>query len=103
MKITDYEILERLYKNFPELVKEMNDVSHNASDKVLNPYHLEGSIWTHTMMVYNYACTKQFPLVVKFAALLHDVGKTRTKKTSCTKNQEKLREALSVMMEFRFL
>lgn len=77
--LTNHKILEIFYREHPELVKTMNNVSHNASDTDLSPHHLEGSIWTHTLMVFNYACDKNYPLVVKLAALLHDLGKTKTK------------------------
>jgi len=77
--LTNHKILEIFYREHPELVKTMNNISHNASDTDLSPHHLEGSIWTHTLMVFNYACDKNYPLVVKLAALLHDLGKTKTK------------------------
>ena len=68
------EILTWFNKNYPELVQEMKDCSHNLSVSELSPYHAEGSIWTHTMMVYS-----QLPIdasvELKLAALLHDIGK----------------------------
>jgi len=79
--MTPYEILERFQKNHPGIVTLMRSTNHNFSPKDLNPYHLEGDVWTHTMMVFNYAVTANFPVEVQLAALLHDIGKAYTLKT----------------------
>lgn len=71
--MSDYEILELFMKNNPQLVQEMIESDHNYSQTDLNPHHLEGSVWSHTMMVYNQA--KPHSLAVKIASLLHDIGK----------------------------
>lgn len=39
----------------------------------INPYHVEGDIFTHTMMVCKQA--ENMPYEVQIAALLHDIGK----------------------------
>jgi tRNA nucleotidyltransferase (CCA-adding enzyme) len=41
-------------------------------------YHPEGDAWVHTMQVLEVAACRQTPLPVRFAALLHDVGKGAT-------------------------
>lgn len=68
------KILTWFTENYPELIKEMKICSHNLSETNLSEYHAEGSIWTHTMMVYS-----QLPVdasvELKLAALLHDIGK----------------------------
>ena len=62
-------------ENFPNFVSRMNSCSHHGED--LNPYHIEGSIWTHTMMVCNMAKTRN--KLVQWACLLHDIAKPFTK------------------------
>jgi len=79
--MTPYEILMRFQTEQAETMRLMKAADHNYSPTDLNPYHLEGDVWTHTMMVFNYAATKNFPTEVLLAALLHDVGKAYTLKT----------------------
>jgi putative nucleotidyltransferase with HDIG domain len=72
--------------NFPNHYAEMREADHGYSKDsdtwstnwkvVPNPYHLEGDVWTHTMMVMKEA--EKFidtnPLVL-WSSLLHDIGK----------------------------
>ena len=41
-------------------------------------YHPEGDAWTHTLMVLDVAARRDEVLPVRFAALLHDLGKATT-------------------------
>lgn len=63
-------------RTFPELAASMRQSSHHYNDQHLNPYHLEGDVLCHTMMVCLQA-SKIAPTntAVKWAALLHDTGK----------------------------
>jgi len=77
------EIISKFIREFPELYNQMNDISHNVvchNECVnVNPYHGEGSIWAHTMMVCQEA--KKFADEdVFFAALCHDLGKIKAAK-----------------------
>ncbi|QKI90049.1 multifunctional CCA addition/repair protein [Thiomicrorhabdus xiamenensis] len=58
---------------FPEL---------NALHGVTQPekHHPEGDVWIHTMMVLEAACRLSGDLSVRFAALVHDLGKGITPK-----------------------
>jgi putative nucleotidyltransferase with HDIG domain len=76
---------------YPELVAEMRFSNHhlerydvdeyNIFDEAyavnINPYHLEGDVFTHTMMVCKQAENASYE--VKIAALLHDIGKPSTR------------------------
>lgn len=64
-------------KNYPELVKSMNDCFHATSDEESNPYHVENSVWTHTMMVCKFA--EHESNEIQMAALLHDLGKVHAR------------------------
>ena len=75
---TATEILEIFYNKHGDLVKEMQDSDHNCNGR-LNPYHMEGDVWTHTMSVFSHAISKNVPMEVLFSALLHDIGKPRTR------------------------
>ena len=61
------DILKDLYNQMITVTHDYNGASH--------PYHIEGSIWTHTMLVYNYARLKTDDINSLAAALFHDIGK----------------------------
>jgi predicted kinase len=66
------EILSAFLEN-KELVQSMKDCDHGHDGRV-NPYHLCGSCWCHSMLVYNQADpTNPIELIM---ALCHDIGKT---------------------------
>jgi len=71
-------ILSTFMVEFPELVDDMRRADHNYDYKNLNPYHMEGTVWTHTMMVFNESVQRGYSPVVQLAALLHDVGKPKS-------------------------
>lgn len=66
-------------KNYPEHYKAMYLTHHEVSSNHMSPYHGEGSIWSHTMMVMTAASIKDFGTEVLTAALLHDIGKPAAK------------------------
>lgn len=73
-------------QNYPQLVQSMKDFSHFPEHRTDHPYHGEGSVWTHTMMVMTYiecnsdlgAFDKQVLLTI---GLLHDIGKPQARQT----------------------
>ena len=75
---TASEILKIFYKNHPDLMKKMKQTEHGYMGVYKNPYHLEGSVWTHTMLVMKLAELNYGTNVMLFSALLHDIGKTET-------------------------
>lgn len=72
-------ILKYFMNEYSELVKEMKESNHHLDNENLNPFHLEGDVWTHTMMVLNYAVNNEFSLETQIAALLHDIGKPKAR------------------------
>ncbi len=88
--MTKSDLLQYLYNWNPELIKEMKDSNHHYDMKNLSPHHLEGDVWTHTMMVYSNCCKglgfnekvgdDDILAVVSFInALMHDAGKPRVR------------------------
>jgi len=70
------EVIHWFQMEFPELVKSMKNADHHFDEKNLNPYHIESDVFVHTMMV----CLQAQNLSpnnhhVRWAALLHDLGK----------------------------
>ena len=69
-----FEILlncHALEKIFPEL-NALRGISQNPK------YHPEGDAYTHTMLVLQNACSLSKKLEVRFACLVHDLGKAQT-------------------------
>lgn len=73
---THSQILKWFQLEFPELVKSMQTCTHHFDEMNINPYHMEGDIWTHTMMVYKMAeVLSRDNHFVKWSSILHDIGK----------------------------
>lgn len=70
------DILKEFLKN-QTLFKSMRDCHHFYNNNI-NPYHLEGDVWTHTMLVYNQA--DEMDYIELIMALCHDIGKVFTRK-----------------------
>jgi predicted kinase len=78
MENIEYHLLEWFQKTYPKLVSDMSNCTHHFDEQTLNPYHMEGSIWTHTLMVYNYYITNnEIDIEILLACLLHDIGKPK--------------------------
>lgn len=61
-------------KAYPDLVQRMKETNH-AFDPTDHPYHLEDSVWTHTLMVMTYIECRTFGQVLLTVGMLHDIGK----------------------------
>jgi len=70
------QILKWFQLEFKELTKSMMDCTHHFSEDDVNPYHLEGTIWAHTCLVYKNSqiFSPDRPLI-KWSTILHDIGK----------------------------
>ena len=73
--ITTQDIITRFVTDRSDYYKVMKDTEHGYKGCNTNPYHLEGSIWTHTCMVLQEAEKAEASVVQKIAALCHDLGK----------------------------
>ena len=73
------KILIWFYKNYNDYVLEMKGSDHNYNNELLNPYHMEGDVWTHTLMVLKEANRLTNDVDVLLSALLHDIGKPKSK------------------------
>lgn len=71
------EILNWFKKSFPDVIEKMRNTNHELSLSEPSPYHAEGDVWTHTLMVYN-EVKRDSNINLKLAALLHDIGKPDT-------------------------
>lgn len=84
--VTMNELLESFYLYDSDLYDAIYFCSHNYNDENLNPWHLEGSVLNHTILVMKEA-EKFKDEKLLYAALLHDIGKVFTRKV----NDEKKR------------
>ena len=73
-------------QNYKSYVDDMKNCSHFPEHRTNHPFHGEGSVWTHTMMVMTHIhCDMELNVpdkqVLLTVALLHDVGKPASRQT----------------------
>jgi putative nucleotidyltransferase with HDIG domain len=83
--MTHQELLRFFHANYPTLVSDMRNTDHAWDKDNLNPYHLEGTIFEHTMLVFHEAVRRGYDFEIQLACLLHDIGKPYAMK----RNEEK--------------
>ena len=88
MKLNINNLVSWFQNKHPKMVVSMKMCSHHYSHENLGIYHLEGDVFTHTMMVLSSIPIyyKDWPELI-IAALLHDIGKPHTREI----NEEKKR------------
>ncbi len=98
------EAVQWFKRNYPELVKKMKEISHDLSHEEQSPYHSEGDIYTHTLMVYN-NIEDENDIELELAALLHDIGKpfTQVDKGRNSQYSFTFHENISVFMSIDIL
>ena len=79
MTLLKTEILKAFLENVG-LFESMRNCTHFDDADKPNPYHLEGDVWTHTMMTYNQADPDHY--IELIMALCHDIGKVVTRKVN---------------------
>jgi predicted kinase len=90
-------LVHKFTEDFPDYIDAMRDTSHHANRYTLresdgtevgiNPWHLEGDVWSHTVMVYNHSqhvnrLSPEVREALELSTLLHDLGKIATRKRS---------------------
>jgi len=80
------QLLHWFQTNYPHLKQDLLECNHNFNDSDTNPYHVEGDCWSHTMLVCKIAQLKDYDRVVQVAALLHDIGKPKSRKINPENN-----------------
>jgi len=71
------ELVSWFQTEFTDLAQAMKDSNHASNPGEVNAYHVEDSVWTHTMMVCLQAQHEH--KVNKIAALFHDIGKPKAR------------------------
>lgn len=67
-------IVEWIQTHYMPLVNSMMNCSHHSfENQSLNPYHLEGDVWSHTLLTLEKA--KDLNKLIQFALLCHDIAK----------------------------
>ena len=80
-KINRDKLITSFITNFPELYIDMKKSKHYVNILDLNPFHGEGSVWVHTMMVMTWIEAKYCEnynddyIILLTTAMLHDIGK----------------------------
>jgi len=72
----EMNMVEWLQTHYMDLVISMQRSSHHSDSlKSLNPYHLEGDVWSHTLLVLEKAKERGYDEATQFALLCHDIMK----------------------------
>lgn len=100
MKTMD-ELISWFQLKYPKLVRMMKDCNHHLDEKNLNPWHIEGDVFTHTLMVCMQA--RHSSPVVQLAALLHDIGKPFTREVKNDRVRFFNHEPVSAMLSLEIL
>lgn len=85
--MTHQELLRYFHANYLGLVKDMRNSYHEFSNNNLNPYHLEGSVFEHTMLVFHEAVKRGYDYETQLACLFHDLGKPMVRAVDTVKNK----------------
>jgi CRISPR/Cas system-associated endonuclease Cas3-HD len=80
------QLLHWFQTTYPEYKKALLACHHNFDDSDTNPFHVEGDCWSHTMLVCKIAELKGYDRVVQVSALLHDLGKSQSRKINVQNN-----------------
>lgn len=98
-----FKLVSWIQKEYPQIVKAMQESTHHYGEQHLNPYHLEGSVWGHVLMVAKQA--EKGNQLVKIAALLHDIGKPacRTVKHETQRTRFFNHESMSAFMAIELM
>jgi len=84
MILNSNELIKYFQLNFKDLSNDLMNCTHHYDSDNLNPWHLEGDCWSHTMMVLKQVqdSYKNFNIAFPFhhnvlilSALCHDLGK----------------------------
>ncbi len=79
-EVTRDKLVTWFCQTHPIPVRRMKEVNHFPDDRVDHPFHGEGSVWTHVMMVMTHImCDANLTIYQKnillLVALFHDLGK----------------------------
>jgi predicted kinase len=79
------KILKWFIKTFPNYIHKMRNCSYHYDDENLNLHHLEGDVWSHTLLSYQNCIRYSVNPYVKWAVLLHDIGRVFTREEDSKK------------------
>ncbi|MDF1883213.1 AAA family ATPase [Sulfurimonas sp. SAG-AH-194-C21] len=72
-------MLKWFSENFSDYVEDMKVCLYHHENGELNKHHLEGNVWAHTLLAYEYGVSIQAPKLVLWAVILHDIGRIFTR------------------------
>jgi len=105
------ELIKYFQLNFKDLADDLKNCTHHYDSDNLNPWHLEGDGWSHTLMVLKQVQAMEESLypseynALVLAALCHDLGKPASRNTDdeAKKARFKGHEGISFFKSIRVL
>lgn len=68
-------------ENFPEYVTKMRECSYHL-DSYINLHHIEGDVWSHTMLSFSKGLNFGVSKTILLSLLLHDIGRVETRRVN---------------------
>lgn len=65
-------------KNYPDYVTKMRECSYHHGS-YMNLHHLEGDVWSHTMLSFSKGLNFGVSKIILLSLLLHDIGRIKTR------------------------
>lgn len=99
-------ILKWFQMTYQKIASDMHECTHHFDYDNINPYHEEGSVWAHTMIVFKLSeilyGSNHF---VKWSTLLHDIGKPKAMEINHEHKRKRFigHEAVSAFMALDIL
>jgi len=81
------QILKYFIINHPKYVEMMRTCTYHYDTNIINFHHLEGDVWSHTVLSYSNSLRFKCSKYVQWAILLHDIGRVYTRKVDHKKER----------------
>lgn len=103
--MTHQELLRFFHSKYPNIISDMRKSDHAYSNDNLNKFHLEGDVFTHTMMVLQESVRRGYGFESDLLALCHDLGKpySRIHNTEKQKVTFYNHESLSIFLSLQVM
>lgn len=103
--MTHQELLRFFHSKYPQIVKDMRNADHAFDADSLNQYHLEGTVFEHTMLVFQESVRRGYGFESDLLALCHDLGKSYVRARDVIKKKTMFynHESISIFLSLQVM